>query len=228
MYEEVENLIQYHFKDKSLIKSAFTHSSYVYEEGEDRLLSNERLEFLGDAVLELVVSHYLYEKYPRLSEGELTKFRAASVCEQSLAKQARRLNIGSNLLLGKGEDHTGGRTRSSTISDALEAIIGAVYLDGGLEEARSVIIHILEKEIAGLEKTFDMKDPKTFLQELMQKDSRETVIYQLTNTEGPAHNRVFTVQAVHHNILLGQGQGKSKKEAEQNAAYDAIDRLSVL
>lgn len=222
---DFENSIQYQFKNKALLKTALTHSSYVYENNQSRLSSNERLEFLGDAVLELVISRYLYDAFPQLSEGELTKYRAGIVCEASLAKEAAVLGIGEKLLLGKGEELTGGRTRSSTISDAFEALIGAVYLDGDLEEAQNFIIRILSREIDNLNESFLMSDCKTYLQELLQKNNGGPVVYEIINMVGPAHDKEFTAIVKHKGQILGKGVGKTKKEAEQNAAHNAINSL---
>ena len=226
MFSEFEDTINYKFKDKSLLKQAFTHSSYAHEEKMDYLNNNERLEFLGDAVLELTVSHYLYDNFPDMSEGDLTKFRANVVCETSLAKGATTLKIGKFVLLSRGEEQTGGRERASILSDVFEAVIGAIYLDGGQEKAREFIMSILQKYIVDIRSNFHASDYKTHLQELIQKTSKEPIKYSIIKEEGPDHNKIFTANVVHGSKILGSGKGKSKKEAEQKAASIALKGIS--
>jgi ribonuclease-3 len=217
--------IGYNFKNPRLLTEALTHSSYLNENPGS--VSNERLEFLGDAVLELTVSSYLYNNYPDLSEGELTKFRASAVCEATLAKAARRLGLGGQLRMGKGEAGSGGRDRPSVLSDAFEALIGAIYLDASFSDAAEFIISWLGSEIEALESNFKYQDSKTHLQELVQQDSKIPIVYEIVDEQGPAHSKRYTVNALHGSRLLGTGTGKSKKEAEQNAANDAIRVLNM-
>lgn len=214
--------IGYNFKNGDLLKTALTHTSFSHEK-KNNIENNERLEFLGDAVLELVISKHLFTKFKDLSEGSLTKLRASIVCESSLAKVAREINIGDNIMLGNGEENTGGRERDSILSDAFEAIIGAIYIDSGdILEAQNFIISKMDDIIKEKRETFEMNDCKTYLQEIIQKHSIEPIKYEIVNEEGPAHNKIFTVRIMHNNKELGRGRGKSKKDAEQDAAFKAI------
>ncbi len=214
--------IGYNFKNGDLLKTALTHTSFSHEK-KNNIENNERLEFLGDAVLELVISKHLFTKFKDLSEGSLTKLRASIVCESSLAKVAREINIGDNIMLGNGEENTGGRERDSILSDAFEAIIGAIYIDSGdILEAQNFIISKMDDTIKEKRETFEMNDCKTYLQEIIQKHSIEPIKYEIVNEEGPAHNKIFTVRIMHNNKELGRGRGKSKKDAEQDAAFKAI------
>lgn len=226
-FSEFEKKAGYSFKDKSLIKLAFTHSSYANEHKKEKHENNERLEFLGDAVLDMVVSQYIYVKFPELPEGELTKIRAGVVCEGSLASLARDLEFGRFLLLGKGEDSTGGRSRDSILADTFEAVIGAVCLDGGIDATYSYVLRIMERPINAIKATFKNLDCKTQLQEFIQKKSKLPVVYEIVDEAGPDHDKVFVSEAKHNGKLLGHGEGKSKKEAEQNAAADAIKKLEA-
>ncbi len=217
--------IGYNFLNKNLLKVALTHTSFSHEKKE-HIENNERLEFLGDAVLELVISKHIFTKFSELSEGELTKLRASIVCETSLAKKAREINIGQNILLGKGEELTGGRERDSILADAFEAIIGAIYIDSSdILKVEKFILTKMEDIINEKRKTFEMNDCKTYLQEIIQKNSTEPIKYTIINEEGPAHDKVFTVKVTHNDKELGIGQGKSKKDAEQLAAFKAIKLL---
>ncbi|WP_250278279.1 ribonuclease III [[Clostridium] colinum] len=217
--------IGYDFKDKNLLKTALTHTSFSHEK-KYKIENNERLEFLGDAVLEVVISKHIFTRFSELSEGELTKLRASIVCEGSLAKKARDINIGQNIMIGKGEELTGGRERDSILADAFEAIIGAIYIDSDdILEAQKFILTQMEDIITEKRKTFEMNDCKTYLQEIIQKNSTEPIKYEIINEEGPAHNKIFTVKVTHNNKQLGIGQGKSKKDAEQEAAFKAIKLL---
>lgn len=223
----MEIKINYNFKDKTLLETALTHKSYSYEKG-DNIQNNERIEFLGDAVLELVISDYIFKKYPELSEGELTKLRASIVCEPSLAKRARQINLGENLKLGKGEEATGGQDRDSILSDAFEAIIGAIYLDSNdIKCVEKFIIDNMKEIITEKRETFQMSDSKTYLQEIIQKTSLEPIKYEILKEEGPAHNKRFTIKATHKGETLGIGTGRNKKEAEQKAAFRAIQNLEI-
>ena len=198
------------------------HSSYTNEVNISRLESNERLEFLGDAVLELVTSEFLFQTYQNYPEGELTKLRASLVCEPALAFAARAIDIGRYLSLGKGEEATGGRLRDSITSDALEAVIGAIYLDSGIEAAREFVLRFILNDIESKQL---FSDSKTNLQEIVQGTSRGAIVYTLVSEQGPDHNKVFTVQLNIGGKIAGEGTGRTKKAAEQLAAYQAICAL---
>ncbi len=219
---ELEEKAGYVFRDFSLLVNAMRHSSYCNEHHMSRQLSNERLEFLGDAVLETVSSDFLYRNYPDLSEGELSRLRASLVCEPTLAYDARALSLGDFLLLGNGEEATGGRNRDSVISDACEALIGAIFLDGGFEAAKKFILAFIMDDV---EHKQLFNDSKTALQELVQKTDEEGPVYTLVEESGPDHNKSFTVRVTVKGSVLGQGTGRTKKAAEQNAAYEAIRKL---
>ena len=217
--KELEEKIGYNFKDSHLLGHAVTHSSYVNEKHMKKADCNERLEFLGDAVLELISSEYLFFENQTMPEGELTKLRASMVCEKALAFCARDLELGSYLLLGKGEDATGGRFRESITSDALEALIGAIYLDGGFANAKEFVLKFILNDIEHKQLFYDSK---TILQEIVQENGTQPVEYILTKEEGPDHNKNFTVEARVNGKVMGQGSGHTKKAAEQAAAYQAI------
>lgn len=223
----MEALIGYTFKDKELLERALTHSSYANEYRQQGVRHNERLEFLGDAVLELVISSFIFNEFQDYPEGELTKLRASIVCEYMLSHKAMELKLGEHLRLGKGEDATGGRERPSILADAFEAIIGAIYIDGGIECARDFILEQLKDDIFGMKRKFRTNDSKTYLQEIIQSTSKEGVEYAIVSESGPAHNKVFCAEARHKGEVLGKGKGKSKKEAEQNAALAAIEKMNV-
>lgn len=223
-FKEFQEHIGFIFKDENLLKQAFTHSSYVNEHRRKPYEDNERLEFLGDAVLELTVSQFLYKKYPTMSEGELTKLRAAIVCEPSLVKFACEMSFGSLILLGKGEEMTGGRERPALLADVFEAFIGALYLDQGLD----AVIEFLKKCV--YPKINDgafshVMDFKSQLQELVQKDGSGVLEYRIMQEKGPAHNREFLAKVSLNGQDFGTGKGKSKKEAEQHAAQQALANL---
>jgi ribonuclease-3 len=218
----LEKQINYCFIDKSLLTQAMTHSSYANEKKFEKYESNERLEFLGDAVLELIISEFLFLNSPKLSEGELTKTRAGLVCEMALSHCARGLDLGSYLFLGKGEESTGGRSRNSIISDSLEALIGAIYLDGGWMRAREFVE---KKVLKDLENKKLFHDSKTVLQEMIQSSIGGRISYQPVKEEGPDHEKIFTVQVMLEDRVLGSGKGKTKKSAEQEAAFNAINVL---
>ena len=217
--KELEQKIGYVFKDKSLIERALMHSSYTNEKHLKKYECNERLEFLGDAVLELVSSAYLFNEFPKVSEGELTKTRASMVCEPSLAMCARDIGLGDYLLLGKGEEATGGRKRDSITSDAMEALIGAIYLDGGFTNAKEFIHRFI---LTDLEDKKLFYDSKTILQEIVQANKAGNITYELVGEEGPDHNKTFEVRVRIGGQPYGSGKGRSKKAAEQKAAYQAI------
>ncbi len=220
--ERLETQLGYTFKNRSLLENALTHSSYA-NENHSPLGSNERLEFLGDSILGMVTADYLYHEHPDLPEGDLTRTRAALVCEESLAEVAARLELGSYLKLGRGEANGGGRRRPSIQADAVEAVLAAVYLDGGLQEAAKIIRRfILEKET----ERSAHRDYKTALQELIQRESGRALTYRLTGESGPDHAKTFTMAVDLNGTLVGEGEGRSKKEAEQMAAKAAIEQLT--
>ena len=220
-FRELEEKIGYTFRDFSLLKRAMMHSSYTNERHLEKYKCIERLEFLGDAVLELVSSEYLFRESPKVSEGELTKTRASMVCEPSLAQCARDIELGKYLLLGKGEEATGGRNRDSITSDAMEALIGAIYLDGGFTNAKEFIHRFI---LTDLEDKKLFYDSKTILQEIVQAENRE-ISYHLVREEGPDHDKSFYVEALIGGVSFGSGKGRTKKAAEQQAAYEAILKL---
>ena len=219
---ELEIRLGYRFCNEEYLHHALTHSSYANEHRMDREKNNERLEFLGDAVLEMISSENLYKSHPRMPEGELTKLRASLVCEQSLAQCAKELGLGEFLLLGRGEDVTGGRERNSILSDAVEAVIGAIYLDGGFTNAKEFIERTVLSEA---ENRTLFCDSKTILQELIQSDHKGVLTYRLLSEEGPEHMKRFTIGAYLDDRMLAQGEGKTKKAAEQVAAYQSILKL---
>ena len=219
---ELEKKIGYKFENFDLLVNAMTHSSYANEHHISYTGNNERLEFLGDAVLEVTSSEFLFHKYPDLPEGKLTKKRASMVCEPTLALCAREIPLGDYLLLGKGEEATGGRKRDSIVSDAMEALIGAIYLDGGFANAKEFINRFVLKDIENKQLFYDSK---TTLQEIVQGQFEEDVRYALVKEEGPDHNKSFYVEAILGEKVLGQGCGHTKKAAEQQAAYCAIKKL---
>lgn len=224
--KEFQQKIGYEFKNEALLFEALSHSSFANESKEKRQ-SNERLEFLGDSVLSIVVSDYLFENYRDLPEGELTKTRATLVCEKTLHSFGNTINLGSFIMLGKGEEATGGHERPSIIADAFEAVIAAIYLDGGLDAARAHILKFLPKDVkSAVAKAYD--DYKTILQEIIQKNPEEKVEYHLVNESGPDHNKSFTVQVRLNSNVIGEGIAKSKKQAEQLAAKEALKLMGCL
>ncbi|MEG2295532.1 MAG: ribonuclease III [Oscillospiraceae bacterium] len=218
----LEENIGYTFQNKSYLQIATTHSSYANER-KDSTQYNERQEFLGDAVLSIVVSDYLFQKF-RLAEGDLTKLRASIVCEKSLHTFAQEIDLGSYLLLGKGEEQTGGRQRPSVLADAFEALIAAIYLDSGIKSATKFIVGFVERMLQNGEKE-NFKDYKTILQEIIQKNPEEKVNYVLVTQEGPDHDKKFVVQVHLNSNIIGSGEGKSKKSAEQMAAKEALELM---
>ena len=216
--EELENKLGYHFHDRRLLEHALCHSSYANERHWDRLQNNERLEFLGDAVLELATSEFLYQNYPTMPEGEATRTRASIVCEQTLALCARDLGLGEWLRLGKGEELTGGRDRDSITSDAMEALLGAIYLDGGFANAKEFVHHFILNDIEHKKLFYDSK---TILQELIQ-GRHEQLSYELIDESGPDHDKQFTVAVLVDGERVSEGEGHTKKAAEQQAAYQAL------
>lgn len=222
---ELQSVIGYQFKQEGLLTQALTHSSYANEKHMKKGSDNERLEFLGDAVLEIVSSEFLFQKYPDLPEGELTKLRASLVCEPTLAFCTEPLRLGDYLLLGKGEDMTGGRTRKSILSDALEAVIGAIYLDGGFASAKEFICEYI---LTDTEHKQLFYDSKTILQEEVQSGNKGNLHYELVREEGPDHNKHFVVAAYVGENRLGVGEGSTKKAAEQQAAFETLLKLRGL
>ena len=216
---KLEKRIGYSFQDKKLLEHAMIHSSYANEHHLGKLGCNERLEFLGDAVLEVVSSDFLFRTFPEMPEGDMTKTRASLVCEPTLAFCAQEIDLGGFLLLGKGEDATGGRGRDSVVSDAMEALIGAIYLDGGFANAKEFIHRFILNDMEHKKLFYDSK---TILQEIVQENGTQPVEYVLIGEEGPDHNKNFTVEARVNGKIMGQGSGHTKKAAEQAAAYQAI------
>ena len=220
--EKLEEKLGYTFQNRALLENALTHSSYANENKHTGAQSNERLEFLGDSVLGMVTADYLYRVHPDLPEGDLTRTRAALVCEGSLVEVAQQLELGTYLKLGKGEDAGGGRERPSIVADAVEAVLAAVYLDGGIGSARKIIQRfILDRE----EEKSGSRDYKTALQELVQRESGQVLAYRLVGSTGPDHAKRFQVEVELNGTPVGAGEGRSKKEAEQMAARAAISRL---
>ena len=220
--EKLENEIKYTFKNKELLKKALTHTSYANEK---RIESNEKLEFLGDSILEFISSKYLYSNYPNLKEGEMTKVRATVVCEKSLYKIAKKHNFSEFLYLGKSEQLTGGKNRPAILADSVEAIIAAMYLDGGLKEVEKFIINNLKEEIEIATKHVGDRDYKTVLQEKLQEHGDVKIVYEITKEEGPDHNKSFEAQVSVNGKVLAKGKGKSKKEAHMQAAKKALEDL---
>jgi len=216
--DKFQELIGYQFADEQLLKQALTHSSYANEKHMKKLSDNERLEFLGDAVLEIVSSEFLYHNYPNLSEGKLTKLRASIVCEPTLAMCTEPIYLGDYLMLGKGEDQTGGRTRKSILSDALEAVIGAIYLDGGFANAKEFVLKYILTDIEHKQLFYDSK---TILQEVVQGE-RKQLSYVLLEETGPDHDKSFYVGVMIDDKQISTGVGHTKKAAEQEAAYKAL------
>lgn len=220
MLEEFQNRIGYHFSDPALLRRALTHSSFA-NEGKKKGKHNERLEFLGDSVLSVVVAEHLFTTYHQIPEGELTKLRASLVCEKALDVFAAKIELGKYLYLGHGEEMTGGRTRPSIIADAFEAVIAAIYLDGGLEAARRFVLGFIPEDL-DINKPNPLSDYKTALQEVIQQNREEKVSYELTGEKGPDHAKIFTVEVRLNSNVIGAGEGSSKKQAEQNAAREAL------
>ncbi|HNX64085.1 MAG TPA: ribonuclease III [Oscillospiraceae bacterium] len=221
--EQFEQIIHYEFKNKKLLQEALSHSSYA-NENKKNLNSNERLEFLGDSVLSIVVSQHIFEHFKHLPEGELTKIRASLVCEKALFVFAQQIDLGEYILLGKGEEHTGGRERPSILADAFEAVIAAIFLDGGLEAARKHILSFIPKDI-DIKKSIAFNDYKTMLQEIIQQNPEEKIEYVTKGQSGPDHDKAFVVQVCLNSNVIGNGMGRSKKAAEQMAAKEALELM---
>ncbi len=223
---ELEKALGYRFQDETLLREALRHSSYANEHRGGESTSNERLEFLGDSVLGFVTAEFLFRRHPDAPEGDLTRIRARLVCEESLHEAAQKLGLGQYLCLGRGEEAGGGRERASILADATEAVIAAVYLDGGIDAAVELIHRLLLDEAAEARVAEKRRDYKTALQELVQRKPGQTPAYRLTGESGPDHDKRFTVAALLDDAVIGTGEGHSKKEAEQMAARDALARLT--
>ena len=223
MIKDLETAIGYRFRNISLLQNALTHSSYANERWHNSLLSNERLEFLGDSVLGMLVAEYLYRNFPNRPEGELTRMRADMVCEQTLAAAANRIGLGSHLLLGHGEERFGGRSRDSILADAMESVIAACFLDGGLDAALQFVQKFILVEVPV--KKLNNADYKTALQELVQQKKNQVLLYALVGQSGPDHDKKFDVEVSLNGTVVGRGSGSSKKRAEQMAAKAAIAKL---
>lgn len=224
--EAMQKVIGYEFKNPLILEEALTHSSYANEHRNISVKDNERLEFLGDAILDLVISEYLFKKHPEMPEGDLSKLRASIVCEGSLAKTAKNIHLGEHILLGKGEEMTGGRERASILADGFEAITGALFLEGSFDLSKSFLTKTLIRQVEGITSLEDLyTDYKTLLQESIQKESSVPIHYEVVGEEGPDHDKHFYVEVCHGEEVLGKGCGKSKKEAEQDAAKRALDKL---
>ncbi|MEG0875713.1 MAG: ribonuclease III [Oscillospiraceae bacterium] len=223
--DELETKLDYTFKDKALLQTALSHSSYANENRAEGLMSNERLEFLGDSVLGQVVASHLFLSFPHMPEGQMTRLRAELVCEQSLYGVAKSLNLGKYIRLGRGEEHTGGRERESILADAVEAIIAALYLDGGLAIAKSFIHRRILADL-NVKNSHPVSDYKTALQELVQRKSGQILSYETLSESGPDHKKSFVVQVSLNDKPIGEGEGHTKKEAEQFAAKSGLEELS--
>ena len=223
MLKDLEAVIGYKFRNISLLQNALTHSSYANERWHNSLLSNERLEFLGDSVLGMLVAEYLYRNFPNRPEGELTRMRADMVCEQTLAAAANRIGLGQHLLLGHGEEQGGGRTRNSILADAMESVIAASFLDGGMEAALQIVRTFIFVEVPVTK--LHNADYKTQLQEMVQQKKNQTLAYELVGQSGPDHDKRFDVEVSLNGVVVGSGSGSSKKRAEQDAARAAIEKL---
>lgn len=220
---ELEKSIGFEFKNKDLLDTALTHSSFA-NEAKHKMNSNERLEFLGDAVLNIIVSKYIFKKYPDSPEGVLTKFRSSLVCEQSLCNFSRQINIGKYLKLSRGEKKSQGEKRPSILADAFEALLAAIYLDAGMPDAEKFVLKFILPQINDPDNT-SFKDYKTVLQELIQKNPEDQLKYNLVRESGPDHNKRFLVEVQLNSKPIAQGEGRSKKEAEQYAAKKALNRM---
>lgn len=222
--KEFQSVIGYTYKDITLLETALTHSSYANEKGNGHKY-NERLEFLGDSVLGFITAEYFFKHFRDIPEGELTKLRASIVCEKSLYEFAKEINLGEYLLLGKGEQRTGGRERASILADAFEAVIASLYLDGGIEVARKFVLRFVSKAVENHQVSF--KDYKTILQEVIQKNPEETLTYVLVGESGPDHDKTFEVEVHLNSNVIGKGQGRTKKHAEQEAAREALELMGL-
>jgi ribonuclease-3 len=222
--EELQQRLEYAFRDQSLLRLALTHPSVAHE-SPGNTPHNQRLEFLGDSVLGLALTRELYEKFPALGEGPLTKARAKMVNRRTLAAEAKRLGLGAHLILSRGEEASGGRQRTSALADSFEALVGAIFLDGGFEPAREFVLRIFRDAFGQLQEIPNLENPKGELQELLQSRAPEPPQYQLISISGPDHDRLFECAVLHRGVELGRGKGKSKKTAESEAALVALVNL---
>ena len=227
MLNALEERLAYRFHDLALLDTALTHTSYVKGDGRASA-HNERLEFLGDAVLELCTSEYLYLRFPEYDEGAMTRLRAQAVCESALHEVARDYDLGALLLLGRGEDHSGGREKPSILSDAVEAVIGALYIDGGMEVAKEFIMRFVHRSVEDAMAGRLIKDHKTMLQEYVQKRHMGPIVYELTGSSGPDHNKTFSMRVLVAGETAGAGEGRTKQEAGQQAARAALIEFGVI
>ncbi|WXR61873.1 ribonuclease III [Peptostreptococcaceae bacterium AGR-M142] len=223
--KDFQEKINYEFKNENYLREALTHSSYVNENKRCKVNYNERLEFLGDSVLGIIISHYLFEKKKNVKEGELTKLRAMIVCEESLSEVADEINLGEYLFLGKGEEATGGRERTSILADAMEAVIASIYLDGGFLKAKKFVLKYMKQIIKNSMEGKIFRDYKTHLQEVLQSQKTGKINYRLVEEVGPDHNKKFLVEVLLDEESLGFGKGRTKKEAEQMAAKEALNKV---
>jgi ribonuclease-3 len=227
LIKEIEALIGYNFKESHYLTRALTHSSYSNENKKEKLKNNERLEFLGDSVLGLIISEFIFSHYLQLEEGQLTKVRAKIVCEASLGEAARRIKLGEYMLFGRGEEMTGGRERASILSDAFEALIAAIFLDGGMECARAFVLKQLKSTIDDAVQGKLFVDYKTRLQEVIQVQKGNRIKYDIVREEGPDHAKIFFTEVKLNDTVIGIGSGRSKKESEQEAAKQGLLRLAT-
>ena len=228
MLNNLEKKLDYKFKNKNLLKEALTHPSFQKKSLKDKTANNQRLEFLGDSVLDLIVTEHLYRKLASFSEGKLTKIRSVMVSKDILAKWANHLSLGKYIILGKGEDLTGGRKKLSILADCFEALLGAIYLDSGLQKAKKIISSFIIEEIELSMKGKHEEDYKTFLQEFSQKKMKCLPEYYLIKEKGPDHKKIFCIEVRLKKIIYGAGTGENKKDAEQDAARDALKKLKVI
>lgn len=225
--EKLEKRIGYRFRNRELLKTALTHSSYANEARDRHTPSNERLEFLGDSVLGMVTSDYIFKLYTDIPEGDLTKLRASVVCEQALHEVALTLGLSEFLLLGRGEEAGGGRERSSILADAVEAVIGAIYMDGGFAAARPFVLSFIKPAVARIASRHNFNDYKTMLQEIVQKNREEVLSYRVASQSGPDHDKTFVMEVLLNSNVVARGHGHSKKEAEQAAAHEALRLMGI-
>ena len=225
--EKLEKRIGYRFRNRELLKTALTHSSYANEARDRHTQSNERLEFLGDSVLGMVTSDYIFKLYTDIPEGDLTKLRASVVCEQALYEVARNFGLSEFLLLGRGEEAGGGRERASILADAVEAVIGAIYMDGGFAAARPFVLSFIKPAVARIASRHNFNDYKTMLQEIVQKNREEVLSYRVASQAGPDHDKTFVMEVLLNSNVVARGHGHSKKEAEQAAAHEALRLMGI-
>lgn len=220
--------INYQFKNINYLKIALNHTSFANENKKEKIITNERQEFLGDSVLSLIVSDYLFKNYDDLPEGELTKIRSALVCEKALSQFANKISLGSFLRLGRGEEINGGRKKASILADAFEALIAAIYLDSGMNFVVDFVLGFVKDYLKHVEGKFVFMDYKTLLQEIVQKNPNETLYYRIVSESGPAHNKIFKIEVLLDNNVIGRGEAGNKKDAERMAAKEALSLMGVI